>query len=162
MPLLPLPSVPSTEAAPTAPGAIASVVPPPAAGQAATRLRIPDLNVDLPVYEGDGMNAELGQAAHFPTTAWPGGGSLIYLYGHARDGSFIALWRAQPGQTVQLELADGSVATYTVTKVVPEVRWDDMSWVAPTEREVLRLQTCTSYGRTAPRFIVEAEPASEA
>ena len=45
----------------------------------------------------------MGKAAHFPGTGWPGGGTNIYIYGHAQDGMFIALWDARKG--------DGSSST---------------------------------------------------
>ena len=125
----------------------------------ATRIVIPELGIDLPIYEGDGYTAELGKAAHYPTTSWPGSGSLIYLYAHARDENFVALWDASLGDIVELELDDGSTARYEVRRIVPDVRWNDLSWLEPTPREVLRLQTCNSYEETAPRFIVEALPA---
>lgn len=129
------------------------------AGTTATRLVLPRLGIDLPIEEGDGYGARLGYAAHFPTSGWPGGRSLIYLYGHAREANLIALWEAKTGDRVELHLDGGSVASYTVSRILPRVRWDDLSWLDPTPGEILRLQTCTSYGQTAPRFIVEAEPA---
>lgn len=127
-------------------------------GQVATRITIPGLGIDLPIYQGDGYTAQLGKVAHYPTSAWPGSGSMIYLYAHARDHNFIALWQAKIGDRIQLQLVDGSLATYQVSRIDPKVRWDDLSWLDPTPTEVLRLQTCNSYQETAPRFIVEATP----
>lgn len=122
------------------------------------RIEIPRLAIDLPVYEGDGYTAELGKAAHYPTTSWPAGGSLIYLYSHAQDDNFIALWEAQVGDLVELELEDGSTARYEVSRVDPDVAWNDLSMLEPTPDELLRLQTCNSDEPTAPRFIVDAVP----
>lgn len=116
----------------------------------------------MPIYQGDGYTAELGKVAHYPTSAWPRAGSLIYLYAHAREHNFLALWRAKIGEQVQLRLADGSTATYVISRIDTRVRWDDLSWLDPTPTEVLRLQTCNSYQETAPRFIVEARPVAEA
>ena len=116
----------------------------------------------MPIYQGDGYTAELGKVAHYPTSAWPGAGSLIYLYAHAREHNFLALWKAKIGEQVQLRLADGSTATYAISRIDANVRWDDLSWLNPTPTEVLRLQTCNSYQETAPRFIVEARPVAEA
>jgi len=111
------------------------------------------------IVEGDGLDAPLGKAAHFPGTAWPGGGSNIYLYGHARDGMFINLWNARIGDVVVLTLVDGSQSRYVVSRIRPNVRWNDMSVLDPTSTEQLTLQTCTSYEVTAPRFLVIAVPA---
>jgi len=124
----------------------------------ATGIAIPALGIDLPVYQGDGYTAELGKVAHYPTSAWPHAGSLIYLYAHAREHNFLALWNAKIGEQVNLRLADGSTATYVISRIDAKVRWDDLSWLDPTPTEVLRLQTCNSYQETAPRFIVEAQP----
>ena len=116
----------------------------------------------MPIYQGDGYTAELGKVAHYPTSSWPRGGSLIYLYAHAREHNFIALWKAKIGDVVRLRLADGSTATYAISRIEAKVRWNDLSWLDPTSTEVLRLQTCNSYQETAPRFIVEARPIAEA
>jgi LPXTG-site transpeptidase (sortase) family protein len=127
-------------------------------GATAQRIVYRRLGIDLPVYDGDGQTARLGLAAHYPTTGWPGSGTLVYLYGHARAGNFLPLWQARVGDLVELQLAGGRKTRYEVSRIIREVRWDDLSWLKPTPTEVLRLQTCTSYGKTAPRFIVEAKP----
>jgi sortase A len=155
---VPLSSTASPANLPLAETPPASESPSAAASTAAQRVLYPSLGIDLPIYEGDGQTAALGKAAHFPGTAWPGSGGLVYLYGHARVGNFIALWNAKVGDRIELQLTDGRRARYTVSRVIPEVRWNDLSWLQPTPSEILRLQTCTSYGQTAPRFIVEATP----
>jgi LPXTG-site transpeptidase (sortase) family protein len=124
----------------------------------ARRIVIPAVGIDLPIYSGDGLTAQLGKVAHYPTTSWPGGGGLIYLYGHARDGNLIGLWKARVGDRIDLVLDNGATATYEIVKVRPEVKWNDLSMLAPTKSEILRLQTCTSYEGTAPRFVVDAKP----
>jgi sortase A len=153
----PTPSVAAPPDLPLAeePGASES---PAGSGATVQRIVYPRLGINLPVYDGDGQTARLGLAAHYPTTAWPGSGTLVYLYGHARAGNFIALWQARIGDRIELQLPGGEKANYQVSRVVREVRWNDLSWLEPTATEVLRLQTCTSYGKTAPRFIVEAKP----
>ena len=150
----------STVAASPSPLPVGS--PSPSPGVVATGIAIPALGIDLPVYQGDGYTAELGKVAHYPTSAWPHAGSLIYLYAHAREHNFLALWNAKIGEQVDLQLADGSTATYVISRIDAKVRWDDLSWLDPTPTEVLRLQTCNSYQETAPRFIVEARPVAEA
>jgi LPXTG-site transpeptidase (sortase) family protein len=124
----------------------------------ANRITISRLAIDLRVVDGDGLDAPLGAAAHYPGTSWPGGGSNIYLYAHARDGMFIKLWDAQVGDEVVLTLVDGSQRRYVVSEIRPKVVWNDMSVLAPTPTEQLTLQTCTSYQQTAPRFLVIAIP----
>jgi LPXTG-site transpeptidase (sortase) family protein len=107
---------------------------------------------------GDGLDAPLGKVAHYPGTAWPGGGSNIYLYAHARTGMFLNLWNARIGDEIVLTLVDGSQRRYVVSQILPKVPWNDMSILAPTPTEQLTLQTCTAYVNTAPRFVVIAVP----
>ena len=128
----------------------------------ATGIAIPALGIDMPIYQGDGVTVKLGKVAHYPSSAWPRAGSLIYLYAHAREHNFLALWKAKIGEQVRLRLADGSTATYVISRIDAKVRWNDLSWLDPTPTEVLRLQTCNSYQETAPRFIVEARPVVQA
>ena len=124
------PPTTASPAAPTTPGSLSASRPPfatpapfaspsiepspaPAPGIVAKRIVIDRLGIDLPIVKGDGIDAPLGKAAHYPGTGWPTGGTNIYLYAHARDGAFIGLWSARIGDTVDLQLADGT------TKDVP-------------------------------------------
>lgn len=130
-----------------------------ASGIRATRITIERLGIDLPIVPGDGIDAPLDQAAHYPGSAWPGGETNnIYLYGHAQEGMFLSLWEAQPGDEVRLALVDGTERIYVVTEVLPEVPWDALEYTRPTPTEQLTLQTSTSDTMTAPRFVVIAVP----
>jgi LPXTG-site transpeptidase (sortase) family protein len=126
----------------------------------ATRIAIARLNIDLPIVEGDGVDAPLNKVAHYPGTAWPGEGSNVYLYAHARVGMFINLWFAKVGDSVDITLANGSHKKYVVSKILPSVEWNDRSVLAPSSAEELTLQTCTAYSPAAPRFIVIAVPSA--
>jgi LPXTG-site transpeptidase (sortase) family protein len=139
----------------------ASPSPTPAAvrGIRADRIRIARLGINLAIVEGDGVDAPIGKAAHYPGSAWPGDGSNIYIYGHARTGMLITLWRVQVGDPIRLDLADGTSRTYVVTKVLPKVPYDAVKYLEPTPTEQLTVQTSTSYYPTAPRFVVIAVPA---
>jgi LPXTG-site transpeptidase (sortase) family protein len=128
-------------------------------GIQANHIKIDRLGIDLAVIQGDGIDAPIGKAAHFPSSGWPGGGTNIYIYGHARVGMFIRLWDARIGDTVQLSLVDGTTRNYVVTKILPMVPWDALGYLDPTPTEQLTLQTSTSYYPTAPRFVVIALPA---
>jgi len=164
---LPLVTVdPTATRAPTAsPPDMGSATPSPSPtptaerGILASRIRIARLGIDLAIIEGDGIDAPIGKAAHFPGSAWPGGGSNIYIYGHARTGMFITLWQARVGDTIDLDLVDGTARAYVVTKVLPKVPWDAVTYLKPTATEQLTVQTSTSYYPTAPRFVVIAVPA---
>ena len=128
-------------------------------GIQANRIRIERLAIDLKIIEGDGIDAPIGKAAHYPGSAWPGSGSNIYIYGHAREGMFLNLWNARVGDAVELDLVDGTTRTYLVDQVIPKVPWDAVKYTRPTATEQLTLQTSTSYHPTSPRFIVIAHPA---
>jgi LPXTG-site transpeptidase (sortase) family protein len=172
LPLVPVPSA-TTGTAPTptasvapapgsasaSPSATATAASAAAAGIHADRIRIARLGIDLKIIEGDGIDAPIGKAAHYPGSAWPGAGSNIYIYGHAREGMFLTLWKARVGDVIELGLVDGTARTYVVDQVLPKVPWDAMEYVRPTATEQLTLQTSTSYHPTSPRFIVIALPA---
>ncbi len=139
----------------------ASPSPSPAAPQGirANRIRIARLGIDLAIIEGDGVDAPIGKVAHYPGSAWPGDGSNVYIYGHARVGMFLPLWQVRVGDTVELDLVDGTSRTYVVAKVLPKVPFDAVTYLEPTPTEQLTLQTSTSYYPTAPRFVAIAVPA---
>ncbi|MHB8399787.1 MAG: sortase [Candidatus Limnocylindrales bacterium] len=149
-----IPSGPPSTGPSTSTGPTASTGP----GIRATRIVIARLGIDLPIVDGDGIDAPIGKAAHYPGSAWPGGGSNIYIYGHARVGMFLPLWQARVGDVVVLYLVDGTTRSYVVTKILPTVPWDAVTYLAPTPTEQLTLQTSTSYYATAPRFVVIALP----
>lgn len=139
-----------------APGEASS--PPSPGASVANRIRIPRLKIDLPIVEGDGVDAPLDSAAHYPGTAWPGGGSNIYIYAHARTGLFLSLWDVRQGDEVLLDTVDGRTVTYVVDEIRPKTPWDAVELLEPTDEERLTLQTSTSYTATAPRFVVIALP----
>ena len=123
----------------------------------ATAVRMERLGIDLPLVEGDGFSVPDGYASHYPGTAWPGEGSNSFIYAHAREGQFLELWRTRAGDRVEVDMADGSVATYEVTQIHPLVAHDAFELLEPTDSETLTLQTCLTYEETAPRFVVVAE-----
>lgn len=151
-------ATPSASTLPPSTGPTATTSPSPVRESVASRIRIPRLAIDLPVIEGDGIDAPLDAAAHYPGTAWPGGGSNIYIYAHARDGLFIKLWDAREGDEVLLDTVDRRTVTYIVDDIRPMTPWNEVDLLKPTEQEQLTLQTSTSYTATAPRFVVIALP----
>lgn len=120
-------------------------------------IRMPRLGIDLPVLEGDGYRAPDDAVAHFPDTAWPGDGSNTFIYGHAREGHFLELWDVRTGDLVEMDMVDGTSVDYRVSEIHPVVEWDALEYVAPTDTEILTLQTCLDYAETSPRFVVIAE-----
>jgi LPXTG-site transpeptidase (sortase) family protein len=172
--------VPSTPAAATAAPAIATVEAPremPAASaptQIANpvisigyRISIPRLRIDLPIAEGDvkrdidDQRTPESFAFHLPGTALPGQHGNVYLYAHARQGMFLALWNARPGDEVLITSPDGLVLVYVVREILPQVLPTDVSSTRPTASERLTLQTSTGPSASDPRFVVFAFPRGE-
>jgi LPXTG-site transpeptidase (sortase) family protein len=153
----------SNETGPSQPAETAATtqgVSSPGSGTRAKRIRIDRLGIDLRIVDGDGIDAPLGKAAHYPGSAWPRQGSNIYIYAHAQEGMFINLWDAREGDVVELDLIDGTSVNYVVDEVLPKVAWNSVELLKATTNEQLTLQTSTSYQPTAPRFVVIAHPAS--
>jgi LPXTG-site transpeptidase (sortase) family protein len=136
-----------------------SLVPTDGPGIRANRIQIARLGIDLAIVEGDGIDAPLTKAAHYPGTGWPDGGTNIYIYGHARTGLFLTLWNARVGDRVDLTLVDGTKRTFVVDQVLPKVPMDATGYLQPTATEQLTLQTSTGPDENDPRFVVIAHPA---
>jgi LPXTG-site transpeptidase (sortase) family protein len=123
----------------------------------AVRVRIDRLSIDLPIIEGDGVDAPLAHVAHHPRTAWPDSGSNVFLYGHAQEGTLRSLWDVSVGDEVVITLVDGSSRSYAVTQVRPRTPWNATELLDPTPTERLTLQTSTGTEATSPRFVAIAE-----
>lgn len=126
------------------------------------RVKMPRLAIDLPIAEGDlerdtvRLETPNDFAFHLPGTAIPGQAGNIYIYAHARQGMFLALWNARPGDEVVIVTADGRQLRYLVSEVHPRVDPSDVSWAQPTSAERLTLQTSTGPNPNDPRFVVVA------
>jgi LPXTG-site transpeptidase (sortase) family protein len=159
--------------------AAATTLPPPTSSVAATaspsatpvptiapgyRIRIPRLAIDLPIAEGDVERDTVRQetpnnfAFHFPGTALPGDVGNTYIYAHARQGMFLALWNARDGDQVVIVTPGGRELPYVVREVHPRIEPTDVSWAQPTAAERLTLQTSTGPNPGDPRFVVIALP----
>lgn len=149
---------------PTAPTATPTVTPTPAIPPG-YRVRMPRLAIDMPIAEGDlerdtvRLQTPNDFAFHLPGTAIPGDGGNTYIYAHARQGMFLALWNARQGDEVVIVTPDARQLRYIVSEVHPRVAPTDVSWAAPTTAERLTLQTSTGPNPNDPRFVVIALPA---
>ncbi|MDQ6877294.1 MAG: sortase [Candidatus Dormibacteraeota bacterium] len=133
--------------------------PPGTAPVSLRRVRLPELGIDLPITEGDGRNAPLYQAAHYPGMKWPGEGGRSLIYAHARAGMFEPLFRAKVGQQVEVDRPDKPPLRYVIRQYYPRWPNTDTVWLRPTDHEQLILLTCTTYNPNDPRIVVVAEPA---
>ena len=123
-----------------------------------SHIKMPDLGIDLEIVQGDGVNAPLYKAAHYPSLPWPGEGGRSLIYAHARVGMFGPLWGAHVGQTVEVDTADGHQLKYTITQYFPRWPDTDLSILQNVNHEELVLLTCTSWNVSDPRVVAIAEP----
>ena len=141
------------------PTLLPSPSPSPTAGPTGLRIKVTELGINLPLVEGDGYNAPLYKAAHYPGTSWPGGGGRTVIYAHARVGMFGPLFGARVGEHIEITAPDGSVRKYVITQYFARWPVTDLSWLRPGDHEQVVLVTCTTYNYNDPRIIVVGEPA---
>ena len=124
----------------------------------ADRIVVSRVGINLPIRNGSiGGVVRERIAYHYPGTTWPGGKGNTYLYGHARTGSFVRVWRMRVGDIISLHLVNGSWVRYRVT-TVRRVKWNDGRWTLLGNTEKLTLQTCLSWYPHADKFVVVAVP----
>ena len=125
-------------------------------GDAVGRLRVPRLGLDVVVVLGtEDATLRDGPGIH-RTTRLPGQGGLIYVAGHRTtyDAPFADVDRLRAGDMATMELPYGTFRyEITGTRIVDD---DDLSVLAPTEGEILRLQACHPRFRATQRIVVSA------
>nr|WP_250648974.1 MULTISPECIES: class C sortase [unclassified Actinomyces] len=125
------------------------------------RLRIPAIDLDLPVYHGTSDATLLSGLGHLQGTSLPvgGEGTRSVITGHrglASATMFTHLDRVEVGDTFTLEVL-GEVLTYRVTgtKVVEP---DETEALRPVEgKDLVTLVTCTPLGINSHRILVTGE-----
>ena len=119
-------------------------------------LRIPRIQLEVPVLEGaDEVTLNQG-AGHIPGTALPGADGNSGIAAH-RDGFFRGLKDVRVGDLVELETLRGT-ATYRID-VLSIVGPDDVTVLRPTAHRSLTLVTCFPFyfvGPAPKRSIVRA------
>jgi hypothetical protein len=113
----------------------------------------------------------------------PGRNTNSFIFAHAVLHLFKRLWNVQPGAEVLVRMSDGSVLTYVVTEVRPNVPCPDPNadpalnppdpplalqihgdcslgafWTQPTDYERLTLQTSQGYNRNWGELVIVADP----
>ena len=145
---------PAPQAAPRPADAFTSSTDLPAVARP-VRLRVPALRVDSRIIElGLQPDGSVEVPASTSVTGWydrgprPGQPGPAVLLGHVDSrtgpGVFIDLHRVRPGTTVEVDRADGSTATFRITRVarVAKTRFPTELVYAPTLDPTLRLVTC--------------------
>lgn len=125
------------------------------------RIRVPSINVDLPIYHGTSENTLLQGAGHLEGSHLPIGGdsthSVITAHrGLATSRMFTDLDRVEVGDTFTIETL-GLVLSYEVTStkvVAPE----DTDTIRPViGKDQVTLVTCTPLGINTHRILVTGE-----
>lgn len=126
-----------------------------------SRLRIPKIDVDLPVYHGATDEILRKGVGHLYGSSMPvgGGGSHPVLTGHSglpESELFTDLFDLQLGDTFQVDTV-GRTMTYQVFNI-DTVEPTDISDLGVVEgRDLVTLVTCTPIGVNSHRLIVQAE-----
>jgi sortase A len=119
-------------------------------------LRIPDIQLAVPVYnDTDDLTLNRG-VGRIIGTAQVGGGGNLGIAGH-RDGFFRSLKDIAVGAEIDLDRV-GKTDTYVVDKITI-VGPEDVSVLKPTEQPSLTLVTCYPFyfvGSAPQRYIVHA------
>lgn len=125
------------------------------------RIRIPSIDVDLPIYHGTTENVLAKGVGHLQGTSLPVGGVgthtvLTAHRGLAQARLFTDLDNLESGDTFTVEVF-GEVLTYRVFKkevVEPEA---NQSLRAIADRDIATLVTCTPLGINSHRILVTGE-----
>ncbi len=153
-----------------------SPVPPSRAARASdvpSRVAIPALGIDLPVISGDVTLP--GNPPHYPlcdvaqyltTFPYPGRpGTTTWIYGHAREGMFLALLEASErngggellGQTVDVFSTLSARYRYRISEVLRHATDRSTAQGVPADQGRLILQTSEGPSGTVPKLQVVAE-----
>jgi len=148
----PVPDIPETRAA-TQPAGLHVIN----RGDTVAKLKIPRLDTELYVVEGDGHRELRRGPGHLAGTAMPGEDGNCVIAGH-RDTHFRVLKDIREGDDIILQTNEGQFL-YRVkrTRIVSP---ENTSALAPTTTAELNLITCYPFyyvGEAPKRFVVEAQ-----
>ncbi len=123
------------------------------------RITIEDLKIDLPMEEGFIKNGVWQisdtSASHLNTSARPGEGGNIVIYGHNKKIIFGSLPFARIGAKIVVTDKTGKKYNYEVTSK-DNVSPDRVDLLYPTSSEELTIYTCTGLF-DSQRFILKAK-----
>ena len=135
----------------------------PSWGEEWAKLKIKDINLDIPVFHGDTLDIIKYGAGHYSGSYFPGEGSSIILAAHNSPEHFYHLPELKDGSEIVIEAVYGTYK-YKVydTKIIKDT--DEESLPIQTDKEILMMYTCypvDSLGFKDKRFVVYAELVSE-
>lgn len=120
-------------------------------------IKVPSINLDKTIYEGDDEETLAMGIGHYQGSLLPGEHGNFVISGH-RDTDFMPLQDIKIGDEVIVETSYGKYH-YKVSSI-DIVKPDNVSLVAPTNYEKLTMYTCYpfSYIGSAPeRYVVSCE-----
>lgn len=122
-------------------------------------IKIPSLDIDLPVYYGDTLSILKKGVGHSSGSYFPGeGGSILYM-GHNTSNMLKKLKDIEENATIIIETSYGTYY-YNVyqTKIINYKETDEVE--TEREEEILMLYTCYEslrFGHTEKRFVAYAK-----
>ncbi len=129
-------------------------------GESPTQITIPSINIDLPVQEGaikDGVwQISYANPTFLGSSARPGTGGNIVIYGHNKKAIFGNLPYLSLGQKILIKTADGKIHKYEAYKK-DFVKPDRVDLVSPTDHEELTIYTCWGLF-DSQRVVIKAKP----
>lgn len=126
-----------------------------------SRLRMPAIDLDLPVYHGTSDDVLLKGVGHLEGTSLPVGGvgTRSVLTGHrglANAVMFTNLDRVKKGDTFSVEVL-GEVLTYKVFKIQVVEPSESEELRAVADKDLMTLVTCTPLGINTQRILITGE-----
>ncbi|VWX35603.1 class D sortase [Exiguobacterium oxidotolerans] len=121
-------------------------------------LSIKSLDMELPLLEGVTDKTLAKGVGHHSDTAFPGQGDRIFIAGH-NDTTFSKISELEPGDEVELYLADGSYRyVMRSSEIVDD---EDTRVLAATGTESLVISTCYPFyniANSTERYLIFLEP----
>ena len=135
----------------------------PAIGEIWANLIIPDIDLDVNVYQGDNYDILKYGVGHYPGSYFPGEGKSILLAAHNSSDYFMRLPKLKIGSKIILDTIYGKY-TYEVydTKIIKDD--DEDSLPIQKNEEILMMYTCypvNTIGHKDKRYVVYARKVGE-
>lgn len=129
-------------------------------GELPVQITIPSINIDMPVETGSIKNGVWEISYNSPTfllsSARPGTGGNIVIYGHNKKAIFGNLPYLSLGQKIYIKDAKGSIRAYEAYQK-DFVEPNRIDLVSPTNKEELTIYTCWGlFDRQ--RVVIKAKP----
>ena len=122
-------------------------------------LKIPSINVEVPLYHGDSLDILKRGVGHYPGSYFPGEGASVILAAHNSKQHFMYLPKLKKKDMVIVDTIYGTF-TYEVYnyKIIKDT--DIASLPVQTDEEILMMYTCypvARVGHKSKRYVVYAK-----